>query len=137
MDAVAVEAAPARAMLRVFVAEDSRDVVHTLADLLAVAGRAQVVATTTTEAESLDWAARNAAAGWDLAIVDLVLDQGSGFNVIRRLRQSNPTGRIVVFSAFVSDVIRRHCHALGADLVLGKEENAQLATYLDEFMASP
>lgn len=60
----------------------------------------------------------------------------SGFNVIRRLKQRNPAGRIVVFSGFTSDVIRNHCRSLGADLVLGKHQNQELARHVEELTGS-
>ena len=63
---------------------------------------------------------------WDLAIVDLVLELGSCFRVIRRLKHSNPAGHVVGSSGYFSAVIREHCEDLGANLVLGKEQNEQL-----------
>lgn len=121
--------------MRVFIAEDSRNVVDALAEFLAAAGHARVVGVAKTEAEALDWAGTHTTA-WDLAIVDLILEQGSGFNVIRRLKRFHPAGHVVVFSGYLSDVIRSHCEALGADLVLQKEQNEQLASYVERLLAS-
>lgn len=59
-----------------------------------------------------------------------------GFNVIRRLKSENPRGRVVVFSAFATDAIRAHCHALGADRILRKENSAELAIHLEELAAA-
>lgn len=131
MGAAVVEARTPRVTLRVLIAEDSSNVVEALADMLATTGPAQVVGVVESEAEALDWAETHPTA-WDLAIVDLILDQGAGFNVIRRLKQHNAAGRIVVFSGFTSDVIRLHCRNLGADLVLGKHQNQELARYVED-----
>lgn len=133
MDSAAVGLQAHQDALRVFLAEDSGNVVDSLADLIAVT-RAHVVGVARTEAEALDWAGAHTV-GWDVAIVDLILDQGSGFNVIRRLKSHNPAGQVVVFSGYVSDVIRAHCRTLGADLVLGKDENERLAAYVEDLIA--
>lgn len=135
MEAVAVESEAPQVTLRVLIAEDSCNVVEALALMLAAAGATQVVGVVANEAEALAWAESHGTA-WDLAIVDLILDQGAGFNVIRRLKQHNAAGRIVVFSGFTSDVIRNHCRSLGADLVLGKHQNQELAKYVEKLTAA-
>lgn len=66
--------------------------------------------------------AESHAGGWQLAIVDLTLDQGDGFSIVRYLKQGAQCGAVVVFSAFVPEVIQRHCIALGADAVFNKTE---------------
>jgi DNA-binding NarL/FixJ family response regulator len=71
-----------------------------------------------------------------VAIVDLTLEQGDGFSIVRRLKQEPERGQVVVFSAFVTDVIRRHCRSLGADAVFHKTESRQLADYIEQLAAS-
>lgn len=129
-----IEREPRQATLRVFLAEDSGSVVDSLAGLFAATG-VQVTGVARTEAEALDWAASHPR-GWDLAIVDLILDQGSGFGVIHRLKRTHAAGRVLVFSGYVSDVIRKHCESLGADLVLDKYQNEQLVRYVEQLTAA-
>lgn len=102
-----------------------------LTDLVCSVADAEIVAVVATEASALDWADSNRG-GWDLAIVDLTLEQGDGFNIVRRLKRDDDAGRVVVFSAFVTDVIRRHCQTLGADAVFHKTESRALADYVEE-----
>ena len=67
---------------------------------------------------------------WDLAIVDLVLGQGSGMGVIRRCKSVSASGRIVVFSSYVSPGIRAHCLQIGADAVFEKGESAAFIAWV-------
>jgi len=126
---------PAKA-LKVFIVEDSVNMQIALKDLVCSVADAEIVGVVGSEALALDWATTNAGR-WDLAIVDLTLDQGDGFNIVRRLKQDGDGGAVVVFSGFVSDVIRRHCGTLGADAVFHKTESADLARYVEELAGSP
>jgi DNA-binding NarL/FixJ family response regulator len=122
--------------LKVFIVEDSVNMQVALQDLVCSVADAEILGVVGSEALALEWATTNAGR-WDLAIVDLTLDQGDGFNIVRRLKQDGDGGRVVVFSAFVSDVIRRHCRTLGADAVFHKTESTELARYVEELAGSP
>lgn len=104
-----------------------------LADLLASLGDFQLVQATGTEAEAKLWLSEHAG-GWDLAIIDLVLDPGSGMGVIPRARAAADAhgGRVVVFSDYASDGIRKHCLRLGADAVFLKTEMREFMDYCSE-----
>jgi len=115
---------------KVFIAEDSINTQVALADLVGEVGKGVVVGTANNEALAIDWVKHNPD-GWDIALVDLMLNEGHGFNVVRRFRALSRSGRIIVFSAFVTDVIRRHCHAIGADAVFLKTETPKLVEYLE------
>ena len=120
-----------RGAMRVFVVEDSPNMQTAIEELVYAVADADVVGAVTSEAMALDWAQRHAG-GWDLAIVDLTLEQGDGFNIVRKLKEDPNAGVVVVFSAFVTDVIRRHCRALGANAVFHKTESRDLANYVEE-----
>lgn len=60
-----------------------------------------------------------------------MLAEGDGFEIIRRFASEPERGHIIVYSGYITDVIRRHCHNLGADAVFRKEENAQIAEYIE------
>lgn len=115
--------------LRVFVCEDVDGVQFFLADLFQTIGGLQVVGTAATEAAAKFWFVANQAE-WDIAIVDLVLDEGSGFAVIAAARQTHPQGRVAVFSSFATPVVRDHCIALGADAVFTKSDATGFAAWL-------
>lgn len=121
--------------LRVFIVEDAVPMQIALKDLVCAVADSEIVGVSASEALALEWA-RSHAGCWDLAIVDLTLEQGDGFNIVRRLKQEGGGGKVVVFSAFVTDVIRRHCVALGADAVFHKTESPELARYVEEMSGS-
>lgn len=112
----------------VLLVEDQKSLQGALAEMLAAVGDFRVVATMATEAEALDWLDHNPGQ-WGLAVVDLVLEQGSGMGVVSRCRRSSPEGQVVVFSNFVTPVIRDHCIRLGADAAF--EKNAERTAFTD------
>lgn len=116
--------------LRVLVIEDSLNVLATLKDLVDVVGSARIVGIARDETTATDWATSHQAA-WDVAVVDLLLEQGNGFNIIQRLKQQTGAGQVAVFSAYLTDVIERHCVALGADAVFHKADSRGLAAYIE------
>ena len=117
--------------LKVFVVEDSVNMQLALRDLICAVADAEIVGAVASEALAVDWA--NTHDGqWDLAIVDLTLAEGDGFAIVRHLKEQAGCGAVCVFSAFVTDVIRRHCHALGADAVFHKTQSRELAQYVEE-----
>ncbi|MCC2632646.1 response regulator [Ramlibacter sp.] len=115
--------------IAVFLVEDLRQVEGALTDYLSSLGDFRVVATARTEAEANHWLQEHPGE-WDALILDLVLDQGSGMNVISRARAQPGAGKIAVFSGYASEGIRQHCLALGADAVFDKAETAALAAWL-------
>ena len=117
---------------KVLVVEDSRDMQAALADLFhAVQGFE--VEFVTGETQATAWLEEHH--DWTLAVLDLVLDEGSGFNLVRRFRRQNPNGRIVVLSAFVSRVIVETCCDTGADAVFHKDEADRFAAWLEQLVA--
>lgn len=114
---------------RVFLAEDLRRMRDLLIDLFSSSGEFQVVGTACTEAEAMDWLAAHRDE-WDLAVVDLVLDEGSGTAVVRRARELNYGGIIAVLSGCVTDNLREHCYALGADSVFDEAETGRFILWL-------
>lgn len=105
--------------IRVFLVEDMQHA--ELASLLGTLGGFEVVGSAATEAEAIDWLARNETA-WDLAVVDLVLDQGTGMGVVARCGNRKPGAQVVVFSEYVTPGIRRHCLSLGANVAIAKSD---------------
>jgi DNA-binding NarL/FixJ family response regulator len=120
--------------IRVFLVEDMKQVQGVLGDLLASLGDFQLVDAMATEAEAKLWLSENPD-GWDLAVIDLVLEQGSGMGVIPQAREyaDRNGGRVVVFSDYASDGIHSHCRKLGADAVFLKSQVQDLMDYCSEF----
>jgi DNA-binding NarL/FixJ family response regulator len=115
--------------LRVFLVEDLAGTRGLIQDMLTVIGGTRVVGTAATEAEANLWLTDNPQA-WDLAIVDLVLGQGSGMGVIRCCNAVSTAGRVVVFSSYVTPGIRAHCLHIGAHAVFEKSESAAFIEWI-------
>jgi CheY-like chemotaxis protein len=115
--------------VRVLLVEDSGSGLALLQGLLSGLPDMQVVATAASEPQARDWLQAHPA-DWDLAIVDLVLEQGSGLGVLRQARQRGTQQKVVVLSAYATPGMRQHCLRLGADATFDKGELAQLGDWL-------
>jgi DNA-binding NarL/FixJ family response regulator len=113
----------------VVVVEDSREILSVLEDLLSHIGPYHVVGRLTTEADATEWLT-HFEGPWELAVIDLVLREGSGFNLIKRYRDANPEARIVVLSDYATPAIRIRCVEFGADAVFSKGEIKAFAAYI-------
>lgn len=109
--------------IRVFLVEDVPQMHGVLQDLLSTIGDFDVRGAASTEAEAKLWLQEHPG-GWDLALVDLILEQGSGMGVIQRCKATG-SGKVVVLSDYATPGIRRHCEQLGADAVFQKGEDMQ------------
>lgn len=110
--------------IRVFLVEDLQQMQGVLADLLSSIGDFEVVGAASTEAEAKAWLEENRGA-WDMAVVDLILAQGSGMGVVSRCRDRHEAGTVVVLSDYATPGVRKHCLQLGADAVFQKAEDMQ------------
>lgn len=119
--------------LRVFLVEDLQRMRGLLADLFASIGGLRIVGSASTEAEARLWL-EDHASDWDLVVIDLVLEQGSGMEVIRSCRAAPGAGRIIVFSSYATPGVRQHCLDLGADAVFDKSETAGFITWVNELV---
>lgn len=116
--------------LRVFLVEDLSTMRGLLQDVFATIGGLTVVGTAGTEAEAVLWL-EDHPAGWDLALVDLVLEQGSGLGVVRRARaHASPEAKVVVFSGYLTPAVRAHCLKLGADAAFDKAQTSDFIAWL-------
>ena len=114
--------------IKVFLVEDMPSVHAAVTDLLHAIGDFSLAGCAATEAEANLWLEENASS-WDLAIIDLVLDQGSGMSVIRKCRMASPAGNVMVFSSYVTPGIYKHCMRLGADAAIGKADTPAFIEY--------
>lgn len=86
--------------------------------LEAIAG-AEVVKVAENELQATEWL-RDHPDEWDVALVDLFLGQGHGFNVLRRCRNRQPHQKAVVLSNYTRDPVRQYAREAGADAVFDK-----------------
>lgn len=120
--------------LRVFLVEDSGSARTLLQELFDSVGGLRVLAGAESESQAAEWLQAHPT-DWDVAVVDLVLEEGSGFAVLRQARQLSPHGRIAVFSGYVTPALREYCLRIGADAVIDKEDPAALARWLRQARA--
>lgn len=119
--------------LRVFLVEDLQRMRALLGELFDSMGGFDVVGVATTEAEANLWLDEHPG-GWDVAVVDLVLEQGAGMNVIRKGKADPDGGRVVVFSSYATPGVRQHCIDLGADAVFDKSETGPFIAWFHDFV---
>jgi len=108
--------------LRTYLVEDNptiRDnLIATLEDLAEVVA----IGYAETETAAKSWLCSNADA-WDLAIVDIFLQEGSGLGVLEHLKQRGTHQHMVVLSNYSTPSIRDRCTQLGADRVFDKSQD--------------
>lgn len=118
--------------VRVFLVEDMKHVQDIVEELLASLGDFRLVRAIGNEAEARLWLVEHPGA-WDLAVIDLMLDEGSGMGVVSRAREAaGRDARVIVFSDYASDGIRKHCLRLGADAVFLKSQTQEFMDYCSE-----
>lgn len=120
--------------VRVLLVEDLKSTQRLMDDLFCALGGIRIAAAVTTEAEALLWLEENGG-DWDLAVIDLVLEQGTGIGVIGRAKSLAAAGRVVVFSSYASPGVRKHCLGLGADAVFDKSNPTEFIDYCGELLA--
>lgn len=86
--------------------------------LHAIAG-VRVVQACTTSAEAVQWLAGHAGA-WDLALVDLFLEDGHGFDVLRACRTRAEHQKVAVISNYTREPVREYARQAGADAFFDK-----------------
>lgn len=114
--------------IRVFLVEDLKSTQRLMDELFSSLRSFRLAATVRTEAEAILWLEENPAE-WDLAVIDLVLEQGTGMGIIGRAKAQPTAGKVVVFSSYASEGVRKHCLRLGADAVFDKSEAAEFIQY--------
>lgn len=97
-------------MQKVFLVEDSLPVRERLSELLTAGGN-QIVGTAAGAREAI---AAILAARPDAVVLDLNLAQGSGFDVLRAVRDAAPEIDFYMLSNFASEPYRRYAESLGA-----------------------
>jgi two-component system, OmpR family, response regulator len=114
---------------RVFMVEDSAALRAHLTDKLVTGAEVAVVGVATTEGQAKHWLESNPD-GWDIALVDLFLREGTGAGVVEHCRKSHPGQVVLVMTNHAKNQqLLQDCKRLGADAVYHK------ATELDELVA--
>jgi DNA-binding NarL/FixJ family response regulator len=107
--------------LKAYLVEDQASIRESLAEALAELAALDLVGWAGNEKTALAWL-RDPAHPWDIAIVDLILEPGggSGFGVLRALRDRASHRKLIVLTATADPQVRRRCEEMGADAVFDK-----------------
>jgi DNA-binding NarL/FixJ family response regulator len=105
--------------MKVLLVEDNLAITKQLTELLQAIPGTDVVLSTPTARQASDWLASHPT-DWDLAIVDLFLKEGHGFEVLRNCVPHRPGQKVVVLSNYTRDPVRQYARAAGADAFFDK-----------------
>jgi two-component system, OmpR family, response regulator len=111
-----------------YIVEDNQTILDNLIETLEEIAAVKVVGHAATESEATLWLSLNDG-NWQLAVVDMFLQEGSGLGVLAGCRQREPYQKVVVLTNYATADIRERSLALGADAVFDKSNE------LDEFFA--
>jgi DNA-binding NarL/FixJ family response regulator len=116
--------------VRVFLVENSPIIRDRLRSLLQSVNGVEMVGEAASVSEALQGVVASRA---EVVVLDLHLDGGSGFDVLRGLRQSAPDVGSYVLTSFASETYRRAAQRLGARGFFDKaSEIPQLLAALSE-----
>ena len=116
------------AAMAVFLVEDNELIRENLTIALEEVAHACLVGCAAREDEAVAWLTAHPT-GWDIAVIDLFLKQGSGLGVLHACVARSAHQRAVVLSNYATEDMRRRCLQGGADRVFDK------STELDAFLA--
>lgn len=103
-----------------FVVEDNASIRASLIEALWELAGIATAGVASSEQSALEWLT-DARHHWDIAIVDLILEPGgSGFGVLKALRDRKPEQKMVVLTATANPHVRQQCESLNADGVFDK-----------------
>ncbi|WP_372825122.1 response regulator [Polaromonas sp.] len=111
-----------------YLVEDNQTIVENLIETLEEIASVNVVGHAATEADATRWLSVHDG-HWQLAVVDMFLQEGSGLGVLAGCRLREPYQKVVVLTNYATDDMRRRSRELGADAVFDKSNQ------LDEFFA--
>jgi two-component system, OmpR family, response regulator len=116
---------------KTYLVEDNPVIRENLVGFLEDIADATVVAHASSEAEAVSWL-RGHQDRWDMAIVDLFLDEGNGLGVLAACKQRRPHQKVVVLSNYATPEMRARSRAFGADAFFDKSaEIDQLLDYCE------
>ncbi|MCZ2498490.1 response regulator [Xylophilus sp. Kf1] len=120
-------------MLAAFLVEDNPLIRENLTATLAELTPVQMIGWAAGERDALHWF--DVHHEWQLAIVDLFLEDGNGLGVLRALQARQAMQRVVVVTNYATADIRARCAALGADAVFDKSSEIEALAQFCEQLA--
>ncbi len=105
--------------MKVLLVEDSKEIQSQLRSILEAIPATELVGVIATQQQASDWLERHPG-DWDLAVVDLFLSGGHGFDVLRSCRGRLPHQKAVVLSNYSRDPVPDYARQAGADAFFDK-----------------
>jgi DNA-binding NarL/FixJ family response regulator len=122
---------------RTYLVEDSPVIRDNLVGFLEDFAHADVVAHASTEREAVAWLGANPYR-WDVAIVDLFLEQGNGLGVVKACCTRCAWQKVVVLTNYATLDMRARAQQLGADAFFDKSsEIEELVAYCEDLTHGP
>lgn len=110
---------------KTYLVEDNPVIRENLVGFLEDVADATVVAHAAGEKEAVAWLDGHRD-DWDMAIVDLFLEQGNGLGVLDAVRRRAAHQKVVVLSNYATPDMRARSKALGADAFFDKSAEIEL-----------
>lgn len=124
------------ATLKTYMVEDNATIRENLIGTLEELTCISTIGFAETESEARAWLGAHRDA-WELAIVDLFLQQGSGLGVLQECLSRHDSQKVVVLTNYATPDIRKRCASLGADAVFDKSNEIDgLVDYCVDLAAS-
>ena len=121
--------------MRILLVEDNAVAQDLLRQWFSLVPSAQIVHVAPTSGAAESWLQAHPQA-WDLAVIDLFLADGHGFDVLRACRGRNAQQRAVLLTNYTRDPVREHARRAGADAVFDKTFDMKaLIAWCQEFQA--
>ena len=121
--------------LKTYIVEDNLTIRENLVGTLEELTCIEAVGFADTESDAQRWLGEHSD-GWELAIVDLFLKQGSGLGVLQTCLARRSDQKVIVLSNYATPDIRKRCAQLGADAVFDKSNEIDaLVDYCIEITA--
>jgi two-component system, OmpR family, response regulator len=123
--------------LRTYIVEDNATIRENLIGALEELASIESLGWAETETQARDWLIQQDNR-WELTIVDLFLQEGSGLGVLEACRGRTSDQRVVVLSNYATVDMRKRCLQLGADAVFDKSNEIDaLVEYCIELSDPP
>lgn len=111
-------------LVSTFLVEDKAEIRDTVVEAMEEVAPLKFVGYAANEADARQWL-RTFSDDWQLAIVDLFLNEGSGFGVLRDCQARKPNQKVVVLTSYCHQNITDRCMQLGADRVFDKSADIE------------
>jgi DNA-binding NarL/FixJ family response regulator len=121
--------------MKVLLVEDDDVLAAQLGHVIRAMDGAELVHAAVSDEDACEWMAANPE-GWDLALVDVFLAAGHGFNVLRQCANRSPRQRVALMSSYTREPMRERALEAGADAFFDKTDPERLIDFCIDLLKS-